>query len=155
MLSQPRCQAVNTVFEARLAKRTSNKKRTKKWKCKLSEMLVGEYCITPLTSAKMLKSESYLMNNCYRDYIPQCAELKYCFFSITSRSGERTATLGLIYDEGSWCFDQCFGSSNRDVLEETLEYTDDDGMLQIESSATELYYVAHEVVRLMNAIIDN
>jgi hypothetical protein len=101
-----------------------------------------------------LKSEGYLMNNCFRDYIPQCSELKYCFFSMRSRSGERLATLGITSDDDFWRFDQCFGDSNTEVLEETQEYLDEDGILQTESFATELYYVAHEVVRLMNSATD-
>jgi hypothetical protein len=91
------------------------------------------------------------MMNCCREYAGQCADLKYCIFSIRRRSGERLATLGLKNDHGYWRFDQCFGLANAEVLEETLEYIDEDGVPQTECYPTELYYVAHEVVRLMNS----
>jgi hypothetical protein len=153
MLSQSKVENLNAIFSTELAVGSSVEKRSGKWKCKLSEMLVGEYLIMPLTSTKLLKSEGYLMNNCCREYIGQCMALKYCVFSIRSRSGERLATLGLAYDEGYWRFDQCFGPSNGDVLEETRQYLDEEGELQTEWFATELYYVAHDVVRLMNSTI--
>ncbi len=105
--------------------------------------------VTP--SAKRLKSEGYLMNNCCRDYMDQCAGLAYCLFSICSRSGERLATLGLAYDEDYWHFDQCFGPANTEVLEENRTYIDEDGEFQEEIYATDLYYVAQEVARLMNS----
>ena len=99
----------------------------------------------------MLKSEGYWMNNCCRDYAGQCADSEYCIFSIRSRSGERLATLGLISDQGYWYFDQCFGPANTDVLEETSLFLDEDDVLQTEWFPTEIYYVAHEVIRLMNS----
>ena len=91
------------------------------------------------------------MNTCCRDYREQCAELSYCLFSIRTRSGERLATLGLTCRGGYWRFDQCVGPSGMEVLEETRSYLDEDGELQEEIYATELYYVVHEVVRLMNS----
>jgi hypothetical protein len=153
MLSQSKVQNLNAFSVTMLAAGTSVEKRPGKWKCKLSERLIGEYLIMPLTSAKLLKSEGYLMNNCSREYISQCMALEYCVFSIRRRSGERLATLGLACDEGYWRFDQCFGPSNGDVLEETRQYLDEEGELQTEWFATELYYVAHDVVRLMNSTV--
>lgn len=126
-------------------------KRDKKWDCKLSETLIGEYLIVPLTSVKMLQSESYAMNNCCRQYRQQCAEMNYCIFSIRRRSGERLATLGLHYIEGYWRFDQCTGPSNSEVMEEIEGYFDENGKFQTELFATELYFVAQEVARLMNS----
>ena len=99
----------------------------------------------------MLKSEGYQMNNCCRGYVDQCAGMTYCLFSIRRRSGERLATLGLNYNQAYWRFDQCFGPSNTEVLEQIRTYFDEDGELQDELFATELYYVAHEVARLMNS----
>jgi hypothetical protein len=151
MLSQSKVDYFNDFFATELAAGNSVERRPNKWKCKLSESLVGEYLITPLTSVKLLKSEGYVMNNCCREYVDQCAELKYCFFSIRTRSGERLATLGLEYDHDYWRFDQCFGPSNTEVLEEKRIYLDEDGELQEETSATELYYVACDVARLMNS----
>lgn len=101
----------------------------------------------------MIKSEGYMMNNCCREYIAECAEKNYAIFSIRRRSGERLATLGLCYDKDYWRFDQCVGPLNKDVMEETRGYLDEDGMLHTEIFATELYFVAHEVGRLMNSSI--
>ncbi|GAB6192767.1 PcfJ domain-containing protein [Desulfocastanea catecholica] len=150
MLSQVKLENFPAIFAAELAGETSVEKRTGKWNCTLSEMLVGEYLIMPLTSAKLLKAEGSLMNNCWREYISRCLESTYCVFSIRTRSGERLATLGIACDDGYWRFDQCLGPSNGNVLEEPHHYLDDDGVLQTEWFATELYYVAHDVVRLMN-----
>ncbi len=99
----------------------------------------------------MLKSEGYWMNNCSRNYTHQCEKLEYCIFSIRRRSGGRLATLGITNDQGSWIFDQCYGPSNSEVLEVICEYFDEDDVLQFDSNPSELYYVAHEVVRLMNS----
>ena len=151
MLSQAKVDYFNDLFVNESSAGNSIERRPRKWKCNISEMLIGEYCITPLTSAKLLKSEGYQMNNCCRDYVDQCAEMTYCLFSVRSRVGERLATLGLDCNDGHWRFDQCFGPSNTDVLEETRTYLDEDGELQEELFSTELYYVAHEVARLMNS----
>ena len=95
------------------------------------------------------------MNNCSRDYARKCEAFEYCIFSIRKRTGERLATLGIANDQGYWVFDQCYGPSNTDVLEETYEYLDEDEVLQYDWEPTELYYVAHEVVRLMNSKNDS
>lgn len=150
MLSQTQAGRSNVLFAGQLTA-ASGKRRSAKWECRLSEKLIGEYLVIPLTSAKMLKSEGYWMNNCCKEYVHQCADLTYCLFSIRSRSGERLATLGLASEQGSWGLDQCFGPSNIDVLEETLVYLDEDEVVQTEWVPTEMYYVAHEVVRLMNS----
>jgi hypothetical protein len=150
MLSQSKVDTLNAFVSTELSAGNSVERLRNKWKCKLSETLIGEYLIIPLTSAKLLKSEGYQMNNCCRDYVDQCAEMTYCLFSIRRRSGERVATLGLEYDHDYWRFDQCFGPSNTEVLEETRTYLDEGGELQEELFATDLYYVAHEVARLMN-----
>lgn len=154
MLSQSKVNELNALFRAELAAAASSGRKSGKWECRLSETLVGEYSIIPLTSAKMLKSEGYLMNNCCRDYISQCEEREYCVFSIRRRTGERIATLGLKNEQGRWCFDQCFGPSNTDVLHGIISFLDDDGVLQTESFSTGIYYVAHEVARLINAAGD-
>lgn len=151
MLSQSKVDNFKPLFATKLAAGNSIETRQRKWKCKLSDTLIGDYSITPLTSRRMVKSEGYQMNNCCREYIDQCTELTYCLFSIRSRSGERLATLGLTCTAGYWRFDQCFGPLNAEVLEETRTYLDEDGELQEESYATDLYYVAHEVARLMNS----
>lgn len=128
----------------------STERRSGRWECALSERFIGEYLIVPLTTARMLSSEGYLMNNCCQEYRHTCETQKYCLFSIRSRSGERRATLGLAREQGGWRFDQCLGPSNAEVLEESLNYLDEEEVLQTEFFPTEMYYIAHEVVRLMN-----
>ncbi len=154
MLSDLKVAQQNIMSASELAIFASSKIPAKKWKCKLSEMIVGEYVITPLTSIKMLKSEGYLMNNCCRDFMGQCSQLTYAVFSIRSLVGERLATLGLFCDENYWRFDQCVGPSNANVTEEIREYLDEDEILQTERFVTELYYISHEVARLMNATVE-
>ncbi|THB78146.1 MAG: hypothetical protein D6B25_04875 [Desulfobulbaceae bacterium] len=137
---------------AKLIPQTGLKEKNFKgsWNPQLPEMLIGEYLIIPLTSSKMLKSEGFWMQHCCRTFASRCADLDYCIFSIRTRSGERLATLGVQKDHDYWQFDQCYGPGNADVIEETFEYLDEDGELQIELVPTELFYVAQEVVRLMN-----
>lgn len=154
MLLQAKADNAAAVFSSELVS-VPAVRRSRKWNCALSEIIIGEYLIVPLTSAKMLNSEGYRMSNCCRDYAGQCADLKYCLFSIRTRSGERLATLGLKNDRGYWCFDQCFGPANTEVLEETHEFIDEDGVPQTECYPTELYYVAHDVVRMINSVSSN
>jgi hypothetical protein len=126
------------------------KKRTTKWNCTLPELLIGDYLIIPLTSTKMLKSEGCWMNNCSREYADQCSKNLYALFSIRTRSGERLATLGLENDCGFWKFDQCYGPSNIEVMEERIEYLDENGEYLVEYYPTEMYYATQEVLRLIN-----
>ncbi len=129
--------------------------KPRRWACKLSETLIGDYFVIPLTTVVLLKSESHEMNNNSIDYTHRCANLDFCIFSIRTRTGERLATLGLSCKDGYWQMGWCSGRSNIEVLEESVEYIDDEGTLQTEHYPTELYYVVHEVVRLMNADICN
>ena len=129
----------------------TTRKIAKKWDCPLTETLVGHFLVMPLTSVKQVHSEETEMNLNFMEYIPRCSQKEYALFSIRTRSGERLATLGLDYDSDSWHFDQCYGPGRSEVLEEPLEYLDDEGEPQTEWYATELFYVGHEVVRLMNA----
>ncbi len=153
MLSQLKVENLPAIFATELTGETAVEKRSGKWTCTLSETLVGAYLIMPLTSAKLLKAEGYLMNNCCRDYVSRCLESKYRVFSIRTRAGERLATLGIACEDGYWRFDQCMGPSNGNVLEKPHHYLDEDGVPQTEWFATELYYVAHDVVRLMNSTV--
>lgn len=149
MLTQTKVNPSSSLFTNH-SPQSFKKSKKRSWKSQLFETIVDQFLIIPVTSAKMLRSEAYWMNNCCQDYAGQCANLEYNIFSIRSRSGERFATLGVINDNGYWRFDQCFGSSNSNVLEETLEYLDEDDVLQEERFPTELFYVVHEVVRMMN-----
>lgn len=153
MLNQTKNKPSSTLF-TNSSLQSFKKSKKKKWKSQLSETIVDQFLVIPVTSAKMLRSEAYWMNNCCQDYAGQCVNLEYNIFSIRSRSGERFATLGVINDNGYWRFDQCFGPSNSDVLEEISEYLDEDDVLQEERFPTELFYVAHEVVRMMNVTGD-
>ena len=63
MLSQSKVDCFNDFIATKLAAGNSIERQPRKWKCKFSEMLIGEYLIIPLTSAKLLKSEDYQMNN--------------------------------------------------------------------------------------------
>jgi len=121
------------------------------WYCRLTETIIGDFLIIPLTSRRKIQSEAYTMNNCCRHYTAACAALEYVLFSLRSRAGERQATLGLRREDGYWHFDQCVGPSNTEVTEESLCYCDENDMILTESYPTEIYYVAQEVVRLMNA----
>ena len=152
MLCQSTVNNVDAPFATRFTRVNSVNRRPKKWQCQLPETLVGDYLIIPLTSVKMVKSEGYRMNTCCRDYVDQCAEGTYSLFSIRRRSGERLATLGLACREGHWRFDWCLGPERSEVLEEIRAYLDEDGELQEELYATDLYYIAHEVARLMNSV---
>lgn len=150
MLIQTKINSSSALF-ANHSSQSFKKSKKRKWKSQVAETIVDQFFVIPVTSTKMLRSEAYWMNNCCQEFAEQCARLEYNIFSIRSRSGERLATLGVINDNGYWRFDQCFGPSNSDVLEEALEYLDEDDVLQEERFPTELYYVAHEVVRMMNA----
>lgn len=152
MLSQHRVNEPNAIFGEELCAGTVAERRSGRWECTLSEIFIGEYLIVPLTTTRMLNLEGYVMNTCCRQYRHQCEDLEYSIFSIRSRSGERLATLGLAREQGDWRFDQCLGPSDAEVLEETLSYLDEEEVLQTEYFSTEIYYVAHEVVRLMNNI---
>lgn len=151
MLSESQVEKLNSLFAVELAKGHAAKRSSGKWECVLTEVLVGDYVVIPLTSAKMLKSESYWMQNCCWEYTSLCADLEYCIFSIRSRFGKRLATLGLGREGGAWYFEQCFGPRNTQVLETMRECTDEEGFIQNEWATTDIYYVAHEVVRLMNS----
>jgi len=129
---------------------TVSPKKNLKWKCSLPTLKIDEYEIVPLTSSKQLKSEGYHMNNCCKDYAHQCSMGEYCIFSIRGNFGNRIATLGAVNDDGYWHFDQCLGHSNSNVIDEFTEHFDSQGKIHLEWSHTELYYVANEVVRLLN-----
>lgn len=126
-------------------------KRNRRWPSVLPETVVGDYLVVPLTSSKMLKSEGYRMNNCSREYSGLCGLGSYLIFSIRSRSGERVATLGMRKRDEFWRFEQCLGPGNSNVMDEEITYCDENGTVQQEWYPTELYYVAHEVVRLVNS----
>ncbi len=150
MLTESQVEELNILFAVELAMAHTSKKSPGKWGCILTEVVIGDYVVIPLTSAKMLKSESYWMQNCCQEYASLCAKLEYCIFSIRTRFGKRFATLGLIMTGGYWYFEQCFGQRNTEVLESKWEYTDEEGFIQSECVTADIYYVAHEVVRLMN-----
>lgn len=152
MLSHYEANELNAVFGVGLRGDVSAERRSGNWQCRLPETFIGEYLIVPLTSTRLLKTEGYVMNNCCREYSRQCEDQMYAMFSIRTRSGERIATLGLSKELGYWTVDQCYGPSNSEVMEEMCNFLDEDEVLQTEYFPTEIYYVAHEVVRLMNCV---
>lgn len=150
MLTQHQLSKAKVYF-GKDQKTSSKRKRSGKWSCLLDETVIGDFLAIPITSSKMMKSEAYWMNNCCREFTESCAQGEYALFSIRRRTGERLATLGMEKTSSGWRFDQCYGPSNVDVLEETVVYLGDEGELHSESYPTELYYISQEVVRLMNS----
>ncbi|PIE00677.1 MAG: hypothetical protein CSA81_13575 [Acidobacteria bacterium] len=152
MLSQQSRELTNSyLFDiTAVESRKESGRSVRRWDALLTESVIGNYLVVPLVSSKMLRSEAFWMNNCVNGYQAICAAGDYALFSIRTCSGERLATLGMKKNESSWFFDQCFGPENSKVLEENIEYIDEDGILQVESYPTDIYYIAQEVVRLQN-----
>ena len=150
MLAPARSSGHHNLYLAEKSSKREPKKQPRTWTCPLSEELVGDYLVVSLTSIKQVLTEADLMNNFCREYIARCAGGTYSLLSIRSRSGERFATLGLSKEEGHWQVDRCAGPSDANVLEESMSFLDEDDALHTECFATELYYIAHEVARLMN-----
>lgn len=121
-----------------------------KWTCPLPMLRIDEFDIVPLTSIRMLNSEGYHMHNCCKDYAAQCAEGTYYVFSIRDLLGERFATLGAKKVDDHYNLDQCFGPSNSNVTDMFIVHTDDDDIPDVEWQRTELFYVASEVIRVLN-----
>lgn len=124
---------------------------TQQWPSMISDMIIGDYLIVPLRTAKMLKSEAYNMNNNSDQFIPGCTTNENCAFSIRNHFGFSQATLILSYDDEGWRLEKCYGPSNTNVLEEVLEFFDENDIAQTEYYPTDLYYVAYEIIRLMNS----
>lgn len=126
-----------------------NNLNIKQWESPVGLVEIGQYHIVPLTTPKKVKSEGYLMQNCVRQYVDICSGGKYLLFSIRNFDGERVATLGVKNLDDHWYLDSCLGRENTTVMEKTFEVTDD-GNVTFEIDYTELFSVAHEVVRLLN-----
>jgi hypothetical protein len=73
----------------------------------------------------------------------------YQLFSIRNLQGERIATLGAKKVNDRWYFGDCLGKENSTVIESATEIYDD-GNIVYEVEYTEIFSVAHEVVRLLN-----
>ena len=151
MLASAPTPAPHSLYLTEKSGKREPKKQLRTWTCLLTEELIGDYLIVPLCSIKQVITEADRMNNFCREYIARCAGGTYSLFSIRSRSGERFATLGLSREDDHWQVDRCAGPSDVDVLEESMSFLDEDDALHTESYATEIYYIAHEVARLMNA----
>ncbi len=150
MLSNANIEFWNSA-EIQHANNLSEKRSRTKWECKITDTLIGDFIITPLTSAKKLHHEDEWMKNGCQKHAFQCSAGIYSLFSIQSKTGDQRATLGLINSEDHWSLDYCIGPHGKNVMDEILEYFDDDGILQTEWLPTEIYFVAHEVARLMNS----
>ena len=148
MLTQAQVDSLNNIFSTEIAE--ARKGARTRWNCPICQIEIGGFLIIPLVSSKMLKSEAHAMRNCVNSYLHECAEEKYCVFSVRDLNKKRIATLGTYNDEGYWVFDQCVGEDNIDVMEEVIESIDDNGKTCYQDVMNDIFYVAHEVVRLMN-----
>ena len=116
----------------------------------LPKLEIGEYKIIPLVTPRMLKSESYLMRNCSREYICDCEQGIYLMFSVRDLTGKRIATLSFYYSSNYWRIDQCYGIANSEVLYKASVFLTEGGLEAEFEEETELYYVTSEVQRLLN-----
>lgn len=150
MLSQPQITQGNLASTVNSFSSTSIS-TTRKWPYTIPETIIGDYLIVPITTAKMLKSESHYLNNNSDQYLSGCSRHENCAFSMRDHFGFSQATLVLSHNNEGWRFEKCHGPSNTNVLEEIIEFFDENEIAQTEYYPTELYYVAHEIIRLMNA----
>ncbi len=150
MLEQSMVNKLNRVFKPEL-KACHQHQKSNAWNCPIDEVTLEEYLIIPLISARKVKSEGYLMQNCCRDYIPSCVKGKYLLFSIRDLFDRRIATLGARKNGERWVFDQCLGEQNTVVMEQSFDFIGNDGEYISEFTYTEIFSVAHEVIRLLNA----
>lgn len=127
----------------------------KRWTSPLPHIRIDAFDIMPLTSFSMLKSEGYNMNNCCKDYAPLCAEGTYLLFSIRDHAGERLATMGVEKVDDHYHLDQCFGPSNSNVTDLFIHHLDEDDTHHTEWQRTEIFFVASEVVRMLNGVKTN
>ncbi len=128
------------------------KPHKQKWTCPLPMLRIDVFDIIPLTSTRMLKSEGYHMHNCCKDFAAQCAEGTYHVFSIRNTSGDRLATIGAKKVDDHYSLDQCFGPSNSNVTDMFIVHTDYNNIPDVEWQRTDLFYVASEVIRVLNEI---
>lgn len=150
MLTQEMVDELNALFKFELGLTYENSSSINNWTCPIGKTVIGEYCVIPLISKKMVKSEGYMMQNCCREYIPLCINDEYHLFSIQSLSGNRIATLGVKQEYDRWRLDDCLGPQNTPIMEGNADYLNEDGGYDSEFVLTDIYFVAHEVVRLMN-----
>ncbi len=92
------------------------------------------------------------MHNCCKDFAAQCAEGTYHVFSIRNTSGDRLATIGAKKVDDHYSLDQCFGPSNSNVTDMFIVHTDYNNIPDVEWQRTDLFYVASEVIRVLNEI---
>lgn len=152
MLSPQVVSELNLLFAEELneADNVESHKRSRNWNCPIQEVQLGTHTIIPLTSPREVKSEGYMMQNCVRDYIGRCRDGCYLLFSIRTLAGNRIATLGATKRHGRWYFDDCLGGQNSEVLEQTFEDYDDNGCPVFETEYTEIFSVAHDIIRRLN-----
>lgn len=153
MLSPIAVSELNQLFadELKDSRIFWNNFNIKRWESSIGLVEIGQYRIVPLTTPKKVKSEGYLMQKCVRQYVDVCQGGEYLLFSIRNLDGERVATLGVKNRDDYWYFDDCLGKENTNVMETILETLDDDNNTVHEIDYTELFSVAHEVVRLLNS----
>jgi hypothetical protein len=152
VLSSKVVSELNLLFSRELAVTTklNSEKGSGKWFCSIRAVQIGEYMIVPLTSPRDVKSEGYMMKNCVREYIHLCKDGKYLLFSIRNSLNERIATLGVERRDNRWYFDECLGEENSVVMETTVDPLDANNYEYEIFEYTEMFSVAHEIVRLLN-----
>lgn len=151
MLSELQVNELNNLFSEELYDFGSYN-QTNHFNSPISQTIIGGYTFIPLVTPRMIKSEAYLMRNCAKDYIGECALGRYCIYSVRDSDNNRIATLGIVNKYGAWIFDQCTGEDNSVVLYDDCVYmTDTDGdECEFYNIENELFYVVSDFIRIIN-----
>lgn len=112
------------------------------------ETTIGDFLLVPLLSKKRIREEESSYGIHLSEYIEKCQYGTMALFSICTRSGQRVAILALTLSDDCWEIDFCYGPFYAEVMDEMIDYIDEEGGLQTEWLPTEIYYIAHEVTRL-------
>lgn len=155
MLTQSQVDELNLLFADELLQKKKYKEKNS-WESPLPRTRVGNYNFVPLVTARMLKSEGYMMKNCAHDYTEVCAIGHYIMFSVRDLNENRIATLGYKFESEAWVYDQCSGVDDEyeDIFFEKVVYcTDDNGDdCEFYNVEKDLFYVIPEVERLLNLV---
>jgi hypothetical protein len=123
------------------------KKRNLKWVSDLEACEIGEFMIVSLTTSRSLREEGREMKHCVGRYDELCHNGLFRVFSIRDLLDRRLATMSLKWANDYWRLDQLGGVRSADVGLIVETYFDGERTVtRIEQA--ELYYVAHEVLRL-------
>lgn len=116
------------------------------WSSAVESCELGDYVVVPLTTSSELRREGAAMHHCVGTYDLLCATGSLRVFSIRDLDGRRLATMSLMLGPAGWQLGEIKGLMNSEVvlLEELPVDTE---QTRIVWAHTDLYYVAHEVVR--------